>query len=362
MSKKYLSPIWLFFIISCVPQEKFYIANINDLKTLEDNTTIYVLPKTILYITVKATKTTFIPGPFHNYAYKYLSISNVRDSSRIQWNIPDIDIGFYNEADPDYFFSVRKENIKTPNQTLSRLAEDSLILYPDQLFKKHSFYEQDTSSASKIYYTDLSVKQNIDLIFDTTYREVYRDSVYVKIPILNKQLASKSLEEKAEEAANFIVKIRKRRFKLLSGQYDYMPDGEALAVAVKELNKLEREYLSLFTGKEYTDTYKKTIQYIPDNSKKVSKEILFRFSGTEGFVDLTGVKGKPVIIEVYDLDKTISFEHLSNLNTGSFTQKSLWARLPDLAKVKILLNNKTITEAELPVYQFGSLIPFFVNN
>jgi hypothetical protein len=54
----------------------------------------------------------------------------------------------------------------------------------------------------------------------------------------------KSLEEKAEEAAAFIYKLRKRRFKLLVGQEQPVPDGNALDISIRELDELEKEYLS----------------------------------------------------------------------------------------------------------------------
>jgi hypothetical protein len=51
------------------------------------------------------------------------------------------------------------------------------------------------------------------------------------------RLNQKTLEEKAQEAALFIFKIRKRRFKLLAGQYDVFPEEQALATSVREIKQ-----------------------------------------------------------------------------------------------------------------------------
>jgi len=251
MRKIQITVVLIFLFLFCEAQKKNYVTNIKSMSSLDNNAAIYALPKTILVITAEAIRTTVIPGPFHKYADKYLGIENVPDREITEWDISDIKIDIYQEADPDYFFTVSNKRIKNLNHILSGLAEDSLILYPDRFFKKHSFSEPDTSYDDKIHYRDLSIKRNLELNNDTTYKSVFRDSVYVKIPVIKQQLVRKSAEEKAEEAANYIIKIRKRKFKLFSGQYDYMPEGEALEVAVKELEKLENEYLSLFTGKEY---------------------------------------------------------------------------------------------------------------
>ncbi len=358
---KYLLVILAFLLAGCVAQEKFYVTKVNELSYPDQNRSVYALPKTILYISVYATKTTVIPGPFHSYADKYLGIKNVPDSSTVEWAISNVDIGSYNEADPDYFFAIKKENVKTLDRKLSRLVDDSLILCPDRLFERHMFYEQDNISGKNVYYTDLSVKRNIDIKTDTSYKEIFKDSTYIKIPVLRKQYVNKSLKDKAEEAANFIIKIRKRRFKLISGQYDFMPDGDAMAVAIDELNKLESEYLSLFTGKKQIGNFIKTMQYIPENTRKESKEILFRFSLTDGFIDREDVRGRPVFIEVDDLDRSIGIKDSDNTEKVTVCENSFFIRLPDLANIRLVFDKGIIIETQVPVFQFGSLMLYSVN-
>jgi len=358
MRKIHITVVLVSLFAFCEAQKKINVTNIKSTNSLEDNAAIYALPKTILNITAEARRTTIIPGPFYKYADKYLGIQDVPEREITEWDISDIKIDIYQEADPEYFFSVSNKRINNFSRMLSGLAEDSLILYPNQLFKKHSFPEPDTSYNNKIHYTDLSVKPNLQINSDTTYKSVFKDSIYVKMPVIKQQLVRKSPEEKAEEAANYIIKIRKRKFKLLSGQYDYMPEGEALAVAVKELDKLENEYLSLFTGKRYIDYYKKTFQYIPDNTRKISKEILCRFSGTEGFIDSKEARGKLVIIEIKDMDKTIYFEKIDIPDTEVVTGSYVLARLPDLADIRVLIGDRILNVTKLPVFQYGSIVPY----
>jgi hypothetical protein len=358
MRRIYILVILGFLITFCKAQNKSYVTNIKDANSLENNAAVYALPRSILNITLKARRTTTVPGPFYEYADKYLGIQNVPDSENTEWDILAVEIDIYQEADPEYFFSVSSKRINNLNHMLSRLAKDSLILFPEQFFKKHSFPEPDTSFNKKIHYWDLSVKRNFHFVDDTTYKNVFKDSIYITVPVIKEKLVQKAQEDKAEEAANYIIKIRKRKFKLLSGQYDYMPEGEALEVAVKELNKLENEYLSLFTGKSYVEHFKKTYQYIPDNSRKISKEILCRFSAARGFVDSREVRGKPVIIEIEDKDRTIYLEKTvvpeNEVLTGSYVQ----VRLPDLADIKVVLGDNILNLTKAPVFQYGIIVPF----
>ena len=360
MRKIHITVVLVFLFTFCEAQKKNYVTNIKSMKSLDNNAAIYALPKTILNITAEAERTTIIPGPFYKYADKYLGIQNVPERKITEWDISDIKIDIFQEADPEYFITVSSKRINNLNHTLSRLAEDSLILYPNRFFKKHSFSEPDTSYNNKIHYKDLSVKRNLQLNNDTTYKSVFKDSIYVKIPVIKQQLVRKSVEEKAEEAADYIIKIRKRKFKLLSGQYDYMPEGDALAVAVKELDKLENEYLSLFTGKKYVDKYKKTFQYMPDNTRKISKEILCRFSGTKGFIDSKEARGKSVIIEIKDMDKTIYFEKIDVPDNEILTGNYVLARLPDLADIRVLIGDRILNVTRVPVFQYGSVVQYSI--
>lgn len=359
MIKIYITFILIFLFTFCKAQKKSYVTKIKSANNLENNAAVYALPRTILNITIQARRTTTVPGPFCKYADKYLGIKNAPERETTEWNIAAVEIDICQEADPEYFFSVSNRRNKNLNSMLSRLASDSLILYPGQFFNKHSFPEPDTSYNNKIHFRDLSVKSNFGQSNDTSYKSVFKDSVYVRIPVIKQQQVRKSEEEKAEEAANYIIKIRKRKFKLISGQYDYMPEGEALTVAVRELNKLENEYLSLFTGKSYVDNYKKTIQYIPDDSRKISKEILCRFSATDGFVNQREVRGKPVIIEIQDMDKTIYFEKTGTSENEILAGSYVSVRLPDLAEIKLLLGDNVLSLTKAPVFQYGSVVPFF---
>jgi len=357
MSKIYIYLVLFLCFTSCAVQRNGNVVHIKSMDDLEDISAIYALPYTSLSITVEAAKTTVIPGPYHEYADKYLSIQNVPDSEKIEWNISDVKIDIHIEADPDNYFSVNS-NARYMDQMLAYLSDNNLVLYPDRFFNVYSISQIDTSNKNEVLYKDLSVKRNFYTGNDTIYKKTFVDSAFIKVPVIRKQLVRKSLEEKAEEAADYIIKIRKRRFKLVSGQYDQIPDGEAMAIAVEKLDNTENEYVSLFTGKKYTDKYSKTFQYVPDGSRQMSKEILCRFSGTEGFIDAKDAKGIPIIIEIEDLNRTVSIEDFNSSNTGPAAGNNIPVRLPDIAEVRIMHGTRVINRSRIPVFQYGITVPF----
>ncbi|MBN2350173.1 MAG: DUF4831 family protein [Bacteroidales bacterium] len=345
-------------ISSCHAPEKFSVMNVQDITGFQENSVIYALPRSVISIEVTAVQTTTIPGPYYEYAQKYLGIKDVPREKSVKWEINSMYINSYNEIDPDYFYSVKDAgNIRLKEQ-MTQLNDAGLILYPGIGKGILRFSEFSNKGDNEIYFTDLSVKRNITQTKDTAYKQIFKDSTYVRIPYLKKEIAKKTLDEKAAEAANFLIKLRKRRFKLLSGQYEHMmPDGESAEISVREMNSLEEEYLSLFIGKTIEEEYLKTYLLTPESGKDLSRIILFKFDDNSGFREANDVRGKTVIAEISDLGNTKHLERLVYPYSGSAADNTLFYRVPDKANIKILYGSYTLAEALMNIYQFGTIVP-----
>jgi len=207
---------------------------------------------------------------------------------------------------------------------------------------------------STIPYTDLSVKRNIVTEKETTYKRVQHDSVYIQVPVVKEQIKSKDLQTKAEEAANFIIKLRKRKFKLLTGLSDTGIGGNNLKVALDELDKIETEYLSLFIGKTYREQITRQYRYVPQISKENDETILFRIVEDQGIFDANSPKGRPVLLNIKSLNTT---ENLTGFqNTDNLHGPYLFYRIPETARLKISTEDETLLEGKISVFQFGKLI------
>jgi hypothetical protein len=347
----------LFIFTGCTPAPKLWVSNVNDSSKANNSICYYALPQSKFAITVTFKQEINIPGPYFMYAKKYLGISDVITRSYERWSISDIQITHYAEADPDYLYSVTGKVNALFIKKFEELSQNNLILLPAH-FASEQLFVNTTGEINRedTIYTNISVKRNFEIKKGVSVSDILPDSTYIN-PALSKtdnKGELKSTEQKAEEAANFIIKIRKRRFKLLAGQYDFMPDGEALGKAVEELNHTEEEYLSLFTGRTITTSWVRTFHYTPEDNSQTNKKVLFRFSENSGLMDdqLTG--GKPLIIETEDLNITKALE--SNNMKMEITQNKLYYRIPDQAIIRIYIGEQLIKEAKYPVYQFGTIV------
>lgn len=349
----------LFVTFACVSKSKITVTNIQDLAAYTENSIVYSIPRSRIALTTIAVRHFTIPGPYRNYAEKYLGIKNTPSISKTEWELNNVVLDVIQQADPDYYFSVQTSNPKTTFDEFLELTEGGMALKLDDHNSFFQFKKSFEDIPEPIHFTDLSVKKN--LLESKSKVNFSQVDVPVDLPFSKQKKGIKTINQKAEEAANFIIKIRKRRFKLLSGQYDVFPEGIALETSINELNKLEKEYLYLFIGKTYSDTITKTFFFIPQTNQELERYVFCRFSDETGFHDALGTVGKPLVMELRNMHFTEVLHNLQFPLSGPTYENILFYRIPDMASVKIFYSSKTIIEAEIKICQYGALVPWSIS-
>lgn len=346
-------------LAGCSGAPELFVSNMQDLNTTERNTYVYSLPRTVVNIEVEIQKAIFIPGPYHEYAARYLGLKGVGHDDDESWNIRKIKLFASVEPDPDHFYAANTEgDFRKLNEELDLLSQSGQIILPGGfVINGPVTTEIDIPEEHEIYFEDLSVKRNLVVEKETSYKRIFRDSVYVQMPVEKKYLVQKKPVQKAEEAANFIIKLRKRRFKLLTGQHEGDIPDEAIEAVIDELNQTEQEYLELFTGRTIYKTETFHFDYLPVSEKTTDQKILFKLSGNEGIFDAMSPKGKPVVLEIECLDLTQNLKVLPSPEAGN----TLYYRQPDLARIIISFDNTRVCENKLTIYQYGSVVGKKIN-
>ena len=344
----------LLIMSGCLTAPELFITNTQDLKTPERNSFIYSLPGTVINIEVEIQKSVFIPGPYHEYATRFLAIEGIRHDRDVSWDIKKIKLFASEEPDPDYYFSADPDvDFRKFREEMNLLSQSGQIILPGRfVIKGPVTAEIDIPEENEIYFKDLSVKSNLIVEKETSYKRVFRDSVYVQVPVVTESLVEKKPELKAEEAANFIIKLRKRRFKLLTGQNEGDVPDAAIGSVIDELSRIEQEYLSLFTGKTVFESETLHFNYIPVPGILTDQQILFKLSESEGIFDAMSPIGEPVVFEIECLDLT---RNLKEMRTSEAVNTLLY-REPDLARIIISFDDERLSENKLSVYQYGSLV------
>ncbi|MBN2814080.1 MAG: DUF4831 family protein [Bacteroidales bacterium] len=351
---KYTFLFYPALLLSCASTGSITVSNVNDSGPSASFSYIYALPQTVVDVYIKAEETQIIPGPYHKFAEKYLGIQHAPSKPEKHYALREIVLEKHTEADPDFIYSVKSIANPENNPGISRLLDSKMILSSQFFSADHTSFYTLPVDPEAIQYTDLSVKRNFEAEKDIEVSLTMPDTLYSTRPANRNVLKEKTIEQKAEEAANFLIKLKKRRFKLVAGQYDCMPEGEAMADALAELARIEKEYLALFIGRSVITSVERTFHYTPVSGNNSDRIVLFRFSERDGFLDAKEAGGLPVILNIEAANKTAGLEkYIIPLKPSVNT---LPYRIPDQAILKITVGEQLWTEATLPVYQYGAMV------
>lgn len=314
---------------------------------------VYGLPRTAFEVKVYYELVRKIKGPYAAYADKYLGITRVTDRNERWWQITDIHIRSFTEPDPSQIYGLQNIQGQFNPDPFTHLSRQGLILHPGEKIWAEAHMDQPALSdlVDPAWFTDLSVKRNLQEKTDTLYKTVLTDSSFIRIPVLKKQIVAKTTEEKAEEAANFLIKLRKRRFKLMSGQYEVYPEGTALETAVRELNALEEEYLSLFIGKTIKDSYVRSFIVVPVVEGTID---LAWFSLAGGMMDRRTSEAERLQFKIGVDDALPVSPRISP------KENTLFYRMPVPTAVSVNLGSEVRAVARTQVYQLGPVIPYLM--
>lgn len=345
-----ISVLFLAALFSC--KQSYYAQKVTpDTKTAEG--VIYNLPQTELLVEVEVTETENHPAPFSRYAGKYFGNIEAITSNEITYRISDIRIKSKARTDPNAFFMLSAPGKRTPPVSLSPegflygINKTNIPSKTDSSEQIDFFIEK--HKERKISYAELALRSVREKTYDTIYREVFRDSVMVRVPEIRQKFVYKTPEKQAHELAEIIFLLRDDRNALLKGENDgdRIPDGDAMRIMINELNKLEKEYMSLFSG--YRTYSIRTYFYKIIPQAKEGVYTLANFSEKHGVLPEGAGRGKALKLSFSDITQSVPAEY-------SPPEKGIAYRSPASTKVIIQLTDKILSEKQLFVNQFGKII------
>lgn len=237
----------------------------------------YMLPKTVFKIDVTVTRTNEIKGYYADYAEKLLGLNNVITANKSSFKLADVRISTFEVPDTSsvYFAELSKNQRK--NDFLSKI------------------YQKDDTSSQLVFSRNYSTVSTQLPDFFRNYSELTYveeedsyvvkqlvDSIMTEVPVNTTKKVTKTVEQKAKEAADFIIQIRKDRYDLTAGAQEVAYGREALELMISELNKWEKNYTDLFTGITVEEDLHYVVFVSPDAENNLDVP-LFSLSSTNGF-------------------------------------------------------------------------------
>jgi len=320
----------------------------------------YALPQTVLIINVTVKKTDRIRGPYAMYASKYLGMTNAISQNSTSYDISEITVSSYVEPDPGQYYFVKTKGKFRKIINFLEFNEAGLI---NSINEPNTNSQLNTSSQEKNeltsqqieLFTRLSAENNLYEKTDTVIEKINLDTITIEKKILKKTLVEKTLEQKSKDAADFLMQIKESRYRLLNGYNEVNYNKESVEYMNNQLEKMENEYLTLFSGLTVTHYLKFSYTYVPDENE-ISKQ-LFKFSSKYGIIDVADEvnQGDTFYVNVF---RNFEIEKLSYYfaDKAKLTEKKgFFYRIPQYSKVTISKNDQNYADVNLLIAQFGIL-------
>jgi hypothetical protein len=344
----------------------------------------YMLPKTRFDVTLHVKKTELVKGPFAAYAGKYLGIDNVISTNASYWQIEEIEIRSTPVPDTDHLYYVAMGEMDSsciPLAFQMNFSNIGMLTGASPMDDSRTF-ENTSITPSNLGYSNVFKYYSENNLFetaDTIVEKVLMDSVTVEKTVIKKKMVEKPLEQRAKETADLILKLKDQRLSLLTGYHEVPYDPVTMKFMADELEKMEREYIELFTGITIQSKYRRSFTYTPTPADDCIPMAMLRFSSQDGVLPAESSKGEIIYIQCCsqgvasarsrfpvkainaEVNDTVADAHqmpdtLIKKNYGFVY------RIPEWGKVTVYLGSKVQKEIGVQIPQFGTTerLPWFI--
>ncbi len=320
MKKIWMSLLWALLPLSGLAQE-----------------VSYALPSTSVTIKVEVRQESFFAGPYAAYAKRMLNTS-VNDKDLVSATVSRVSLIPHVEADPSSWSTCDVESA-----ALLELCSQGLI----SLGNNPAPVSWRFPAPVRADFTGKGLTEPEKEVTQIVYEEMQTDTALISVPVEHKVLVEKTLEDKASDAADMILSVRKDRLNVASGNTDATYSGEAMRAALQELDRIEKEYMALFCGYTVVSRQEYTFEVVPLSTVKDHRYLVFRLTdeGTLG----EGTQGVPYYLELEPEETFIPDDTADKRKVKGVVRY----RIPLVCKLRFTRNGETLLQTRLPFYQLG---------
>lgn len=334
----------LLFVLAALNVNAQYITNYaKNVNNQETDGFYYHLPRNIIKVDFTIEKTQNVKGKYYSYAKELLNTDKYIKDNKTTFVIKSVNINTFTEADPNCVFYVSTVADEKNKESISLNME----LNSEGIISVFGGLTNPTETKQEVIMENTLPdvdKQLADFYYIPNQDDDDEDELSTRLT--DHEIALAVIEE--------IKNLRIAYFDLITG-YQEVNYGNTINYMVEQIKELENEYLSMFIGKTYSETYTQTFYIIPEEGK--NSVILGKFSETDGFNNKVG---ESVKINFTDISVSSNINKLSKdeIESVAYNNK-LFYRNPANVTIQIISGEKKIAENRMKISQLGtvSLIP-----
>ena len=373
-SMKQIGTLITTLALTCSVAATLSAQNINRLEKGQpapDGVVVYSLPLTTVRLDVEAVCETYTPGPYCQWAKKYLGIDVPQEAST-SYTLSRIRMTPYLEADRSCSYVVNLDGMlgeASPASFFEFSSQGLLLLSDENKGNVNSWRFPSMAPGSGTLASEATA--NLTSTETTLYRSVRTEGGgYDRVAVRQSQVVEKSTEKKAQEAASMILSLRENRLNIITGNTDATFSGDALRAAVEEIGRLEEEYMRLFTGTVSSSVQAMSFDVVPASGPEEELTMAFRISDSHGLLPPDDITGRPVVMEIVpeDAEDFYSEQVVGEVEAAKPRAKheaalrgNIYYRVPAICSVRIVDGQNLILKSRIPVYQKGQDLSFPVH-
>lgn len=299
---------------------------------------VYSLPETKIRLHLLVEKKVSTPGIYARFSRQHLGLEAI-SVARTLYELKGIRLETYGIPDRDKVYHVQfKEGSVAP---FVMLTEDGLLC------------------AINTEYTPNEIQP-----FAEEIRKAEEANVRRSEPSFSPEyLQATSPQKRAEIVAREIHTLREARTSIVSGEAEQsFPDGQALKLALDNINAQERALSELFTGYTTSTLERITIDNLSGDS--ISNSVAFRFSEMEGVLDKEDLSGEPIYMGVKIEDQAPALTP-KEAEKAEKSLKGIVYNRPGRVEITLRRDGKILLQEKVYIAQLGTkeaLAPALFNN
>jgi hypothetical protein len=314
----------------------------------------YSLPQTVIQVDIVVNKIQKIKGPYAEYAEQLLGLNEVTSVNSTEYELKDIRLSAYTEPDPSQYYFITKSGRKKDSKPLELFLSDAGVIAGAGITPgsadSHKQKSKDVSP-SQVNIPEITNPSVFERM-DTVIKRISLDTTIIEQKFFRKTSAAKSVEQKAREAADFVLKLDESMYNLINGYQEVNYEKGTMEFMYNRMNSMKQDYLELFKGVTSVSSETYTFYCVAD--KYVPTENLCKFSISKGILPKTAGSGDLIQIQATSLNRTTALaQETDKLNADSRNARGLFYRVPDKASVNVKLGGQVIIETQFLISQFG---------
>jgi hypothetical protein len=357
--KKLIYFSFILILSSCVTSKVMHVDK--DVVPSKNNGTFYILPKTEFTVEITLTKTEQLKGPYAGLANKYLGLNNVVTENSVQYKISSIKVNSEDVDDAEQMYFI--ENPYKAFRSLKNLRHLGFIhriIYEKAMGNadstNFSTYIDNNKTESKYpdifrYYADANLFMKVDTIIET----VKLDTQFIEKKVVKSSMIEKSIEQKAKETADYIIKLRENKYNLISGTGEVNYQKESLEYMFTQLENMENEYMKLFTGITLEKTLMYRFKITPEANDSITHYNICHFSPVTGITRQNPGEAPGIFMNLKSRHILAGVE-MVKVKEETLKKKSegVIYRVPEYTDLSIIDGSQEIYRQTFPLWQIGS--------